>query len=105
MGTAAMRCSELHTRAQTKDRNRPPVPVVGRVVDELIVDRQMGEGGYGDTVVCFQDLLGTRIWQLAIAENPAKTAGREIQLTLLRDSVDCASQPHRVIRPPPARAG
>src|SRR5260370_28869428 len=80
-------CSELHARAKAKDGNRSTVPVVSRVVDELIVDRQMGEAEYGDAVVHFQDLLGTRIRQLAVADNPTQTAGGEIQLALVRDPV------------------
>src|SRR5262249_39795722 len=49
--------------------------------------------------------LGTGIGQLAVANNPAETAGGEIELALVRDPIDGASQSHRVLRPPPARAG
>jgi len=68
-------CSELHTSAQAKDRNRSTIPVVSRVVNELIVDRQMREAEYGDTVIYLQDLLGTGIRQLAVADNSTETAG------------------------------
>jgi hypothetical protein len=45
--------------AQAENGYRTAIPVVGRVVDELIVDGKVGEAEYGDAIIYFQDLLGT----------------------------------------------
>src|SRR5215469_1979093 len=97
--------SILQAQLQGENRDRAAVAIVGRVVDELIVECALGEAGYGDAVIGFEDLLGAGIGQLAVADDPAQTAGGEVQLALVRDPVDCACQSDSVVRPPPARAG
>jgi hypothetical protein len=68
---------------QAENRYRTPIAVVSWVVDELIVERDVSEAEYGDAVVCFEDLLGAGIRQLAVTDNPAQTAGGEIELALM----------------------
>jgi len=59
---------------QTENRHESAVAVIGRVVDELIMERGVRE----DAVLCFKDLLMAGILQLPVADNPAKAAGSEI---------------------------
>jgi len=64
----------------SEDRDRAAVAVVSRVVDELIVERDVGEAEYGNAVICFKDLLGPGIWKSAVADDPAQTAGARYSL-------------------------
>lgn len=102
---SAKQSSVLQVQLQGENRHRPAVSIVGRVVDELIIEGDVGKADDSDAVICFQDLLGAGIRQLAVADNPAQTASGELQLALVRDSIGYAGQSHRVIRPPPARTG
>ena len=52
---------------QAKNRHGAAVAVVGRVVDELVVGREMREARQVDTVIGFEDLLGAGIRQLTVA--------------------------------------
>jgi hypothetical protein len=94
--------SVLDVPLQGENRNGAAVAVVSRVVDELIVERELGEAEYGDSVICFEDLFGAGVGQLAVADNPAETAGGQIELALVRDPIDRAGQPERVIGPAPS---
>src|SRR3984893_7517170 len=99
------RWSEPDMGTDREDRDRAAVTVVSRMVNELIVERDVGEAKYGNAVICFKDLLRPGIRQPAVADDPAQTAGGEIQLSLVRDAVGRAGQSDNVIRAPPARAG
>ena len=94
--------SELQMQAQPKNRYRTTVAVVRRVIDELVVGRELGKACYSHPIVGFEDLLGTSIWQLTVANDSTQTPGGKIELARVRDPIDCTGQAHIVVWPTPA---
>ena len=90
---------------QSENRYGTAVAVVSRIVDELVAGREVGEAGYRDPVVCFEDLLGTGIRQLAVADDPAETAGGEIELALVRDWLTAPASSNVSSGEPPSATG
>src|ERR1700730_13791067 len=64
--------SELHVRSHGDNRHRSPIAVVARVIDPLVIKRQVGLPEHGQTVVGFQDLLRSRTRQLTVAHENAQ---------------------------------
>src|SRR5262252_549763 len=90
---------------QGEDRYRPAVAVIRRVVDELVVETEMRPCEHTDAIEGFEDLFRAGVGQLAVADDAAEPAGGEVKLTLMRDPIDCASQPERIVGAAPSRAG
>src|SRR5262249_2590411 len=92
-------------KLQGEDRCRPAAAVIGRMVDELIVETEMRPLEHTDAVEGLEDLLRTGIRQSAVADDAAEPARGEIKLALMRDPIDRAGQSERVVGAVPSRAG
>ena len=66
--------SKLSMRAETKNRHRPPIAVIGRVAHKLIVERQLGKCEYRHAVLGLQDDLRAGVVKLLIRHEDTKTA-------------------------------
>src|SRR5262249_33027332 len=91
----AGRVLHLHVKAKAEDVDGTTVPVVGRVLDELIVARQPDPARYQRLVVHLGDLLRP-VGQPAVADHEAVAALSQIVPVVRRQGVDDEGQPRLV---------
>src|SRR5665213_1442760 len=96
--------SELGAKPRRDDRDGSAVGVVGGVVHQLIVDRDVQEPGDRRVVIGLQNRFRSRMRQSSVSDQDAEAPGGEILLELARDAVDDAGHGHGVVRPAPALA-
>ncbi len=96
--------SKLRMHAQRKDRNRPTVPVIGRVGHVLVVRGQREVFGEARRIERLQDILRPVMRQLPVADENAQAAGSEIGARRARDAVGHGRQAKDVVRAIPSRA-
>src|SRR5215813_10672916 len=65
--------SKLPMGAETENRHRPAVAVIGRVAHKLIVERQLGKFKYCHAVVGLQDGLNAGVDKLPVPHEDTKT--------------------------------
>src|SRR5882757_1720631 len=82
--------------SKTDHRNRAAVAVVGRIYNELIVQRDL-RGKHRKTIIGLDDLFAARIWQLAIADQDAESAGIEKRLVHAGNAVDHSGNSEGVV--------
>src|SRR5215510_10436379 len=71
--------SQLPMGAETENRHRPAIAVIGRVANKLIVERQLGEFTYCHAVVGLQDGLNAGVDKLPVPHEDTKTtSGKEL---------------------------
>ncbi len=104
MGSLLERPSELRMETHGPHRHRPSVTVVRRVIDILIVDRELSVRQHRRVVVGFQDLFGSRMRQFPIADQDAEAARVQVSLTLSGDSVVDQGKSRRILGAAPCRA-
>src|SRR5205807_8990626 len=86
-----------------EDRDRSAVGVVGRVGDELIIERERCPFGEADRVIGFENAL-LPVAEAAIADQRAQTArGKEIAV-IGGQAVNCAGNADLVVRSAPSGA-
>src|SRR5271155_3145916 len=76
----------LRMQAQTKDRSRTPVPVIGGVDDQLIIEGDL-RSKPRKAVIGFEDIFIAGMRQLAIADQDAQSSGVEKRLVDAGDAV------------------
>jgi len=86
-----MKASELRVQPRTENGNRSAVAVVGGIDHELVVQCDARER-QRKAVVGFDDLLGTGMRQLSIADENAEPAGVEKRYVFSRNPVDDAGK-------------
>src|ERR1700675_999893 len=82
--------------SKTEHRDRAAVAVVGRIYNELVVQRYL-RGKHRKAIIGLEDLFAARIWQLAIANQDAESAGIEKCLVHAGDAVDYAGNSEGVV--------
>ena len=71
--------SKLPMGAETKNRHRPPIAVIGRVIHELIVKRQLGKFEDREAIIGLHDGLRAGVDQLPVPhEDPESASGKEL---------------------------
>jgi len=88
--------SKLRMQPDRNDRHWPAVTVVGGVVDELIVERDVPQRRHGVAIIGLDDLFEARVRQDAVADNDPQAAGVEIGLMRAAYAVDGAGNPENV---------
>jgi hypothetical protein len=96
--------SELHVQARAENRHRAAIAIVGRVVDELIIQRDVPDVDR-KRVIGLDDLFETGMRQLSIADHDAEPAVVEERLMAGRYVVNDAGDAPSVIRASPQLAG
>src|SRR5579883_830474 len=90
----------LRVQANTENRGRASVAVIGGIDDQLIVERDL-RGKPGKAVIGLEDAFVTRMRQLAVADQDTKAAGVEKRLMNIDDAiVDAGNAPDVVVAPP-----
>src|SRR5437588_11062324 len=88
---AAEPTSKLRAQPRADHGDRTAIAVVGRVDDELVVDREP-PGKQRQAVIGLDDLFRARMRQLAVAHDNAEAAGVEECLMHARNAVDNSGQ-------------
>src|SRR5215472_11998865 len=91
----------MHARAD--HRNGAAVAVVGRIDDELIIQRH-GRGEHRERIISLDDLLEPRMRQHAVPDQKAKSAVIEKLLVHSGNAVDDSGEAESVIGPAPLLA-
>src|SRR5215468_11789715 len=91
--------------ADGNDRHRSAIAILCRIVDELIVERDVPERGQFVAVVGLDDLFETGVRQHPVADHDAETACVEVSLVRAADIVDSAGYAERVVRASPWFSG
>jgi hypothetical protein len=70
-----------------EDPHWTALPIVGRVVNELIVASDLGEAESREAVIGLDNRFGTSLGELTVADDPAQPSRRQIRLAVVRDLV------------------
>src|ERR1700722_6614884 len=97
--------SELPMQTAGQDLNRAAIPVIRRVVDELVVGRDMRQTEHGEAIIRLNDLLRTGMQQLPVADDTTQAAGAQVFLGLMRNLIGDGGKPNRVSGPSPSCPG
>src|SRR5260221_6547719 len=87
-------------QARCEDRNWPAILIEGRVGDVLVVQGTVKSPPDLEIVIGFENSLPS-VGQGAVSGQNSKAAGRKEFAMNLRQSVENASEPEGIIRPPP----
>src|ERR1700730_12673446 len=84
-----MSCKRSKLRMQTRSNHRygSSIPVIGRIGDELVIQREL-PGINRQTVIDFQDFLSTRMRKHPISYQSAISACSEISLVHARYCIE-----------------
>src|SRR5581483_12451772 len=90
----------LRVQANTENRGRASVAVIGGIDDQLVVERDL-RGKPGKAVIGLEDAFVARVRQLAVADQDTEAAGVEKRLMNIGDAVvDAGNAPDVVVAPP-----
>jgi len=78
-GTVNCKFSKLRVQARRDDRYRPPVPIVGRIGDELIIEGELPRID-GQRVVGLQNFFRTGIGKCPVAYQGGISASGQVSL-------------------------
>src|ERR1700751_230091 len=81
---------------ETEHRDRTAITIIGRVDDQLIVEREPRRC-HQEAVIGFEDPLGAGMGQLPVADLNAEPAGIEKLLVYLGDAIDDAGDTEGVV--------
>src|ERR1700730_354225 len=95
--------SKLRVKSAGKDRNRPPIGVIGGVVDELVIECQRQHLVDGIGVIGLNNLFGAII-KSAVTNQDAESAGSDKFAVVCGKCVDRSSNSDGIIRPSPGLA-
>jgi hypothetical protein len=79
--------SKLHVHARADDRDRAAIAVVGRIDDELIIERHRG-GEQRERIIRLDDLFGAGMGQHAVADENAQAPVIEKLFVHARNTID-----------------
>src|SRR5215470_5275172 len=73
-GAGGVTCtpSKLPMGAETDNRHRPPIAVIGWVIHKLIVERELGKGEDRHAVIGLQDVFRAGVDQLPVSHEDTK---------------------------------
>src|SRR5258707_13836938 len=93
-------CLVLRMQAYAEHRNGTAVAIVGRIDDELIVERDP-RSKHRKAIIGLEDFFVAGMRQHAVANQDSKSAGVEKRLVHVGDAVDDAGNAEHVVIPPP----
>src|ERR1700728_3384321 len=94
---------KLRVQAHRGDRCRSTVPIVGGMIDPLIVEAQMRKVKHCERIIGLEDLLGPWVRQTPVAYEDAQSAGVQVTLARRAYAVVDRGQTQSIVCAPPAR--